>query len=209
MRRHSTFTIPDKRSSVVEVELGEIRNHTTLRVKDDEDMDDTTKESDSKEEEDDDDDTITRLLIRRDSKGKLGIRFDDELVISHTNTWARSQGLCPNQKIIRCNDRVVRASISLLTSFEKKTSLKTTTQVHTHEELVEETSRHDVLDLHLKTVNTLNNEAQDREVRILGDYVYDFFMTLIIICNVVFDSPLHIIKRTLTLKNTQVPVKPQ
>ena len=133
MRRHSTFTIPDKRSSVVEVELGEIRNHTTLRVKDDEDMDDTTRESDSKEEEDDDDDddddddTITRLLIRRDSKGKLGIRFDDELVISHTNTWARSQGLCPNQKIIRCNDRVVRASISLL----RKISLNNNTGTHT------------------------------------------------------------------------------
>ena len=86
MRRHSTFTIPDKRSSVVEVELGEIRNHTALRVEDDEDMDEigiSTKESgdsdDSKEE--DDDGTTTRLLIRRDSKGKLGIRFDDELVI--------------------------------------------------------------------------------------------------------------------------------
>jgi hypothetical protein len=118
----------------VEVELGEIRNHTTLRVKDDEDMDDTTKESDSKEEEDDDDDddTITRLLIRRDSKGKLGIRFDDELVISHTNTWARSQGLCPNQKIIRCNDRVVRASISLLTSFEKKNITQQQQHRYTH-----------------------------------------------------------------------------
>ena len=168
MRRHSTFTIPDKRSSVVEVELGEIRNHTALRVEDDEEHMDgigiSTKESgdsdDSKEE--DDNGTTTRLLIRRDSKGKLGIRFDDELVISHTNTWARSQGLRPNQKIVRCNDRVVR----------------------THDELIEETSRHDVLDLHLKTVSSgaLNNEVQDREVRILGDYVYDFFMTLIIIC---------------------------
>ena len=114
MRRHSTFTIPDKRSSVVEVELGEIRNHTALRVEDDEDdIGISTKESgdsdDSKEE--DDDGTTTRLLIRRDSKGKLGIRFDDELVISHTNTWARSQGLRPNQKIVRCNDRVVRVHL--------------------------------------------------------------------------------------------------
>ena len=135
MRRHSTFTIPDKRSSVVEVELGEIRNHTALRVEDDEDdIGISTKESgdsdDSKEE--DDDGTTTRLLIRRDSKGKLGIRFDDELVISHTNTWARSQGLCPNQKIIRCNDRVVRASISLLTSFEKKNITQQQQHRYTH-----------------------------------------------------------------------------
>ncbi len=194
MRRHSTFTIPDKRSSVVEVELGEIRNHTALCVENDEEDDEeddedgigiSTKESgdsdDSKEE--DDEGTTTRLLIRRDSKGKLGIRFDDELVISHTNTWARSQGLRPNQKIVRCNDRVVRGVHSFIPQ-KLLNNKHTRTQVRTHDELIEETSRHDVLDLHLKTVSSgaLNNEVQDHEVRILGDYVYDFFMTLIIIC---------------------------
>ena len=118
MRRHSTFTIPDKRSSVVEVELGEIRNHTALRVEDDEEDEDeigiSTKESgdsdDSKEE--DDDGTTTRLLIRRDSKGKLGIRFDDELVISHKHVGTKSR-FASESEDVRCNDRVVRVSITL------------------------------------------------------------------------------------------------
>ncbi|MDC3321221.1 hypothetical protein OAV88_01330 [bacterium] len=81
----------------------------------------------------------------------------------YTNQWARNQGLRVNQKILKCNDKLVT----------------------THGELLEETSRHDVLDLRLKNMTsslTSVNEAQDRDIRILIDYVYDFFVTMIIIC---------------------------
>ena len=93
----------------------------------------------------------------------------------------------PNQRIVRCNDKAVR----------------------THEELIEETSRHDTLDLHLKTETvslTSSNEAQDREVRILGDYVYDFFMTLIIICT--GETAVIVVLSAIAISNIAVVYSP-
>jgi hypothetical protein len=95
----------------------------------------------------------------------------------YTNQWARNQGLRVNQKILKCNDKLVT----------------------THGELLEETSRHDVLDLRLKNMTsslTSVNEAQDRDIRILIDYVYDFFVTMIIICT---GETAVIVVRTLSL----------
>ena len=56
------------------------------------------------------------------------------------------------------------------------------------------------------STGALNNEAQDREVRILGDYVYDFFMTLIIICT--GETAVIVVLSAIAISNIAVVYSP-